>query len=91
MENNKELGKYYMKYQYLVYVTSNKTSVKMKYWENILDVLKNINNHKTLGNDELTKAFYKAFWDSLKKHFLSDINQAKITQKKDNITKRGSY
>ena len=35
---------------------------------------------KTPGNDELAKEFYEAFWEGLKKQFLNDINQVKLTK-----------
>ena len=33
-----------------------------------LDTLKTIDINKTPGNDRLTKEFYKALWEDLKKH-----------------------
>ena len=35
---------------------------------------------KTPGNDELAKEFYEVFWEGLKKPFLNDIDQAKLTK-----------
>lgn len=35
---------------------------------------------KTPGNDEVAKEFYEAFSEGLKKPFLNDINQVKLTK-----------
>ena len=41
-----------------------------------MKALKNVPNNKSPGNDQITKEFYKAFWDDLKITFLLSVNKA---------------
>ena len=34
-------------------------------------------NNKSPGNDNLTKEFYKTFWDELKEIFVNSVREAK--------------
>ena len=42
-------------------------------YEELSDALKGTPNNKSPGNDGLTKAFYKTFWDELKNSFINSI------------------
>ena len=45
--------------------------------DELLFSLKSMPNNKTPGNDQLTKAFHKTFWNEIKHIFLNSLKQAK--------------
>ena len=44
--------------------------------EELLKALKKTPNNKSPGNDGITKEFYEAFWDDLKRPLLLSVNKA---------------
>ena len=54
----------------------------------MIDALKNFSSNKSSGNEGLTKEFYKAFWNELKKLFINSNTQTKISKKLITLKKR---
>ena len=45
--------------------------------KDLCNSLKNMQNDKSLGNDELKKEFYETFWNKLKEIFVDSVSEAK--------------
>ena len=46
--------------------------------KDLIIAIKSMSNDKSPGHDDLTKQFYKHFWDDLKLYFINSLKQSKI-------------